>query len=163
MLQQPYHASVDKCPGGHLWLQFSCPFVLKQIEDSTKSKGPKIQGRHQGPTAPGDRSSPMSAGPAHPTQLVFGVPTHYQLLIRQQPTTNDYSRLQTFVQRLSLDRHCIFATQLQKHRKWKSYNKERLSHLHPIQRQTERGHQVFEAAETRRVPCFTTSRRYRRH
>ena len=91
-----------------LRLVFSVPFPLM-------GKEPKDQGRHQGPTALGDRSSPMSAGPAHPTQLVFGVPTHYQLLIRQQTTTNDYSRLQTFVQRLSLDRHCIFATQLQKH------------------------------------------------
>ena len=88
-----------------LWLRlvFSVPFPLM-------GKEPKDQGRHQGPTAPGDRSSPMSAGPAHPTRLVFGVPTHYQPLIRQQTTTNDYSRLQTFVQRLGLDRHCIFAT-----------------------------------------------------
>ena len=59
---------------------------------------------------------------------------HFQLLIRQQTTTNDYSRLQTFVQRLSLDRHCIFATQLQKHRKWKSYNKERLGPSTPNSR-----------------------------
>ena len=32
-----------------------------------------------------------------------------QYYIRQQTTTNDYSRLQTFVQRLGLDRVCIFA------------------------------------------------------
>ena len=31
--------------------------------------------------------------------------------IRQQTTTNDYCRLQTFVQRLFLDRVCIFAAE----------------------------------------------------
>ena len=31
------------------------------------------------------------------------------------PTVNDYSRLQTFNQRLNLDKGCIFAKQLQKH------------------------------------------------
>ncbi len=36
-------------------------------------------------------------------------PFHFQLLTRQQATTNDYCRLQTFNQRLGLDRHCIFA------------------------------------------------------
>ena len=36
-------------------------------------------------------------------------PFHSQLLTRQQTTTNDYSRLQTFIQRLSLDKDCIFA------------------------------------------------------
>ena len=41
-----------------------------------ETKGPKIQGRHQGPTALGDRTSPMSAGPAHPTQWSAGVPVH---------------------------------------------------------------------------------------
>ena len=52
----------------HLWLRhlFSS-FPLDR-------KGPKGQGRHQGPTALGDRSSPMSAGPARPTRLVFGKP-----------------------------------------------------------------------------------------
>ena len=35
--QQPCHASVDKCPGGHLWLQFSCPFVLKQKDQKFKA------------------------------------------------------------------------------------------------------------------------------
>ena len=39
-----------------------------------ETKGPKIQGRHQGPAAHGNRSSPMSAGPARPTRSVFGVP-----------------------------------------------------------------------------------------
>ena len=34
-----------------------------------------------------------------------------QQFIRQQTTTNDYSRLQTFVQRLGLDRVCNFAAQ----------------------------------------------------
>ena len=61
-------------------------------------------------------------------------PFHFHLLTRQQTTTNDYSRLQTFIQRLGLDRHCIFATQLQKHRKWKSYNKERLGPSTPNSR-----------------------------
>jgi hypothetical protein len=85
-----------------------------------------------------------AAKPPRPTRLDFGVPvlgvhcfhvsTHYQLLIRQQTTTNDYCRLQTFVQRLSLDRHCIFATQLQNHRKWKNYNKERLDPSTPNSR-----------------------------
>jgi hypothetical protein len=40
---------------------FSRPFLLKEIEDSTKSKGPKVQGRHQGPAAHSGRPSPMSA------------------------------------------------------------------------------------------------------
>jgi hypothetical protein len=34
---------------------------------------------------------------------------HYQLTIRQQTTTNDYSRLQTFNQRLFLDKGGFFA------------------------------------------------------
>ena len=38
-------------------------------------------------------------------------PFHFQLLTRQQTTTNDYSRLQTFNQRVGLDKVCIFATQ----------------------------------------------------
>jgi hypothetical protein len=37
-----------------------------------------------------------------------------RLLIRQQTTANDYSRLQTFVQRLSLDKDCIFVAETQK-------------------------------------------------
>ena len=36
-------------------------------------------------------------------------PFHFQLLTRQQTTTNDYSRQQTFVQRLFHDKVCIFA------------------------------------------------------
>ncbi len=52
---------------GHLWLRPFSPFLLDE-------KGPKNQGRHQGPTALGDRSSPMSAGPARPTRLVFDKP-----------------------------------------------------------------------------------------
>ncbi len=43
---------------------------------SLETKGPKIQGRHHGPTALSNRPSPMSAGPAHPTRSVFGIPTH---------------------------------------------------------------------------------------
>ena len=41
-----------------------------------ETKGPKIQGRHQGPTTHGRRPSPMSAFPPRPTQLGFGVPEH---------------------------------------------------------------------------------------
>ena len=37
-------------------------------------------------------------------------PFHFQLLTRLQTTANDYSRLQTFIQRLILDKGCIFAT-----------------------------------------------------
>ena len=37
-------------------------------------KEPKDQGRHQGPAALGNRSSPMSAGPARPARSVFGKP-----------------------------------------------------------------------------------------
>ena len=44
------------------------PFLLDK-------KGPKNQGRHQGPTAHGDRPSPMSAGPARPTRVSVGVPS----------------------------------------------------------------------------------------
>ncbi len=39
-------------------------------------KGPKNQGRHQGPTALGNHSSPMLARPARPTRSRFGVPAH---------------------------------------------------------------------------------------
>ena len=35
-------------------------------------------------------------------------PFHFQPLTRQQTTTNDYSRLQTFNQRVGLDKVCIF-------------------------------------------------------
>ena len=37
-------------------------------------KGPKDQGRHQGPTAHGGRPSPMSAVPPRPTRSSVGVP-----------------------------------------------------------------------------------------
>ena len=55
---------------------FSCPFSMMRNLRFDEVKGPKNLGRHQGPTALGDRPSPMSAGPARPTQSVFGVPTH---------------------------------------------------------------------------------------
>ena len=42
-------------------------------------KGPKNQGRHQGPTAHSGRPSPMSAEPPRPTRTKFGVPTHAKL------------------------------------------------------------------------------------
>ena len=37
-------------------------------------KGPKNQGRHQGPVAQGARPSPMSAEPPCPTRTSVGVP-----------------------------------------------------------------------------------------
>ena len=40
---------------------FYCPFVLKQIEDSTKSKGPKIKADIIGPNAQNGRFPAMSA------------------------------------------------------------------------------------------------------
>ena len=50
------------------------------------------------------------------------------------PTTNDNSRLQTFVQRVGFDNWRFFATQSKKNRKWKSYNKERLGPYTPNSR-----------------------------
>ena len=64
-----------------------------------------------GPNTHCGHSSPMSARPARPTWSSFCIFTHSQTLIRQQTTTNDYSRLQTFIQRLSLDKGCIFVAQ----------------------------------------------------
>ena len=49
-------------------------------------KGPKGQGRHHGPTALGNRPSPMSAGPARPTQSVFGIPILSERSSRVMPT-----------------------------------------------------------------------------
>ena len=57
---------------GHGIYACGCLFPSLLLDE----KGPKNQGRHQGPTALGNRSSPMSAGPARPTQSVFGVPIH---------------------------------------------------------------------------------------
>ena len=65
--QQPCHADAGLRDGGHLWLRFFLSFLLDK-------KGPKNQGRHQGPTALGNRPSPMSAGPARPARSRFGVP-----------------------------------------------------------------------------------------
>ena len=55
---------------------FSVPFPLIGNQRFDEVKGPKDQGRHHGPTALGNRPSPMSAGPPRPTQSVFGVPAH---------------------------------------------------------------------------------------
>ena len=49
-------------------------------------------------------------------------PFHSQLLTRQQTTTNDYSRLQTFNQRVGLDKGCIFAAKTQTTSIWKKSN-----------------------------------------
>ena len=46
-------------------------------------------------------------------------PFHSQSFTRQQTTTNDYYRLQTFNQRLSLDRVCIFAAIIKNTVIWK--------------------------------------------
>ena len=49
-------------------------------------KGPKNLGRHQGPTALGNRPSPMSARPTRPTQSVFGIPILSERSSRVMPT-----------------------------------------------------------------------------
>ena len=41
---------------------------------SLERKGPKVQGRHQGPDAQGGRPSPMSARPTRPTRSSVGIP-----------------------------------------------------------------------------------------
>ena len=60
-------------------LCFAAPFryLLPFLLDK---KGPKNQGRHQGPTAQSRRPSPMSARPPRPARSVFGVPTHGKLI-----------------------------------------------------------------------------------
>ena len=60
MLQQPCHASVDRCPGGHLWLRFSCPFVLKQKDQKFKAdiKGLPHLATAPPPCRPGPRTQP---------------------------------------------------------------------------------------------------------
>lgn len=66
MFQQPCHACVDRCFGRHLWLRLSCPLSMmrnrrlaapnaKHFDEAKRVNGPKNQGRHQGPTALGDR------------------------------------------------------------------------------------------------------------
>ena len=57
---------------GHGIYACGCLFPSLLLDE----KGPKNQGRHQGPYTHGNRPSPMSAGPARPTQSVFGVPIH---------------------------------------------------------------------------------------
>ena len=112
---------------------YGCGFLSFLLDP----KGPKSQGRHQRPTALGDRPSAMSATPPRPARVNVGVPSPsglrplplpssrtetrdllstrditqniiFQHYIRQQTTTNDYCRQQTFVQRLSLDIWCFF-------------------------------------------------------
>ena len=80
---------MDRCCGGHLWLRpFSC-FLLDK-------KALKNQGRHQGPTAPGDRPSPMSACPRTLPSWSLAFPHITNYLSdskRLQATTVDYKRL----------------------------------------------------------------------
>ena len=59
--------------------------ISSNAEHFDEVKGPKNLGRHQGPAAHGNRPSPMSAGPARPTQSVFGIPTHGT---REENSTN---------------------------------------------------------------------------
>ena len=66
-----------------LRLAFYVPFPLM-------GKEPKDQGRHQGPTALGNRPSPMSAGPTRPTRSVFGVPIHGMLGSRLTAGMEEY-------------------------------------------------------------------------
>ena len=65
--QQPCHAVADRCGGGHLWLRLSCSFSL--MRSNRRIKADII-----GPNAQSGRFPAMSAGPAHPTRLRFGVP-----------------------------------------------------------------------------------------
>ena len=65
--QQPCHADADRCGGGHLWLRLSCSFSL--MRSNRRIKADII-----GPNAQSGRFPAMSAGPAHPTRLRFGVP-----------------------------------------------------------------------------------------
>ena len=65
--QQPCLAYVDRCDSGHLWLRLSCSFSL--MRSNRRIKADII-----GPNAQSERFPAMSAGPAHPTRLRFGVP-----------------------------------------------------------------------------------------
>ena len=88
-LQQPCRADADRCGGGHLWLRqnsaamssprwhvrrhgiygcglFRAFFLIRKHE--------RIKADIIGPNAQSGRFPAMSAGPAHPTRLRFGVP-----------------------------------------------------------------------------------------
>jgi len=127
----PFGHPLKRGKGGHLWLRFFLSFPLDR-------KGPKGQGRHQRPCALGGRPSAMSAVARAPSpgkdwrsrtrrallltlaviadlirdllrSSVFQNPI-FQHYIRQQTTTNNYCRLQTFNQRIGLDKFLSFAT-----------------------------------------------------
>ena len=65
-------------------LCFAAPFryLLPFLLDK---KGPKNQGRHQGPTAQSRRPSPMSAGPPRPARTRLGIPTREIFCLASHP------------------------------------------------------------------------------
>ena len=93
---------VGLCVGGHLWRRrnsaamssprwhvrrhgiYGCGHLF--LSFCLETKGPKVQGRHHGPTTLGNRPSPMSARPARPTRSVFGVPIHSEQSSHVIPT-----------------------------------------------------------------------------
>ena len=136
MPQQPCHANVDSCDGGHLWLRqiSSQPHRIIKTRhcisgcDRVVPSGLCCTTPHfHGTTALSlfvviadlTRNFLRSRG-------VFFQNILFQHYTRRQTTTNDYCRLQTFNQRLSLGKWFSFATNSLKQEKWTSYNKERL-------------------------------------
>ncbi len=75
------------------------------------------------------------------TGSVIPLLAHFQQYIRQQTTTNDCCRLQTFNQRVGLDEWCFFASKSHKSKENGRITIRRVwSYLHTIQGQTKRGY-----------------------
>ena len=126
--KQPCHADVGLCEGGHLWLRFTlhAGVTLRSTTCITSyrpygARLPRPAPSHNGVASRHreERSDPFMTDL---WKICFQKITSISLPVTY-PTTNDCCRLQTFNQRVGFDNWRFFATQSQKHRKWKNYNK----------------------------------------
>ena len=108
--QQPCHANGDLCAGGHLWLCFLCAGVPLRFTTCLKSYRPYgAQLSHPTPSRNASLLPSWRTRIRHPP-LYEGHSSHSiaYIISTLYPTANDYCRLQTFNQRLGLDKGCTF-------------------------------------------------------